>query len=57
MTKFTPITTAKKIEMVWTKRSNLPIRTICEGISPGKRKKGEDRKDLDWNRINYIVRV
>ena len=71
MTKLTPITTViKQRKLSWfgnIKRSNLPIRTIYEEMSPAKRKKGrpkirwrDDVKEgtnLDWNRINDIVRV
>ena len=71
MTKLTPITTVnKQRKLRWfghIKRSNLPIRTIYERMSPGKRKKGRPKRrwrddvkeltNLDWNRINDIVRV
>ena len=44
MTKYTSITTViKQRKLRWfghIKRSNLPMRTIYEGMSPGKRKKG-----------------
>ena len=70
VTKFTPITTViKEIKLRWfgCKRSNLPIRTLYEGMSPGKRKKGRPERrwrddvkewtNLDWSRISGIVRV